>query len=104
MSKLLTSNFLNALKAKLPKDTLREVTPKYLEEPRGILKGNNNSILALPKSTQEVSIIVKTCQEYKISITPYSGGNWISWWSVKPQSKRFCYSFHRADGFYSKFI
>ena len=32
MPKLLTSNFLNSLKAKLPKDTLREVTPKYLEE------------------------------------------------------------------------
>ena len=84
MPKLLTSNFLNALKAKLPKDTLREVTPKYLEEPRGILKGNNNSILALPKSTQEVSIIVKTCQEYKISITPYSGGTGLVGGQLNP--------------------
>ena len=60
------------------------MTPKYLEEPRGILKGNNNSILALPKSTQEVSIIVKTCQEYKISITPYSGGTGLVGGQLNP--------------------
>ena len=52
------SEFIDKAQTQLPKDTLREVPESYLEEPRSILKGSKNSILALPQSTKEVSTIV----------------------------------------------
>ena len=61
-------NFVKTVEGRLPQGTLREVTSKYLEEPRGLLNGNNSSILALPRTTKEASIIVKACQKEKISI------------------------------------
>lgn len=71
----------------MPEDTLREVTPKYLEEPRGILNGNSNSILALPRTTKEVSIIVKACQKENLGIIPYSGGTGLVGGQVDPRQK-----------------
>ena len=43
------SEFIDKAQTQLPKDTLREVPESYLEEPRSILKGSKNSILALPQ-------------------------------------------------------
>ena len=68
------SEFIDKAQTQLPKDTLREVPESYLEEPRSILKGSKNSILALPQSTKEVSTIVNFCRATGVGIIPYSGG------------------------------
>jgi len=78
-------NFVKTVEGRLPQGTLREVTSKYLEEPRGLLNGNNSSILALPRTTKEASIIVKACQKEKISIIPYSGGTGLVGGQVDPR-------------------
>ena len=81
----LIPNFVKTVEGRLPQGTLREVTSKYLEEPRGLLNGNNSSILALPRTTKEASIIVKACQKEKISIIPYSGGTGLVGGQVDPR-------------------
>ena len=81
----LIPNFVKTVEGRLPQGTLREVKSKYLEEPRGLLNGNNSSILALPRTTKEASIIVKACQKEKISIIPYSGGTGLVGGQVDPR-------------------
>ena len=78
------SEFIDKAQTQLPKDTLREVPGSYLEEPRSILKGSKNSILALPQSTKEVSTIVNFCRATGVGIIPYSGGTGLVGGQVNP--------------------
>ncbi|SHH73359.1 FAD-binding oxidoreductase [Cognatishimia maritima] len=66
-------DFLSALAARLPKDTLRAPEPRYLEEPRGRATGLAGAI-ALPRRVQEVSIIVKACNDHGVPLIPFGGG------------------------------
>ncbi len=56
----LTNEFETNLKALLPVDRFREADAQYLEEPRGRYTGQQ-SLVALPRSTDEVSSLVKAC-------------------------------------------
>lgn len=49
----LTNEFESNLKALLPAGRFREADAQYLEEPRGRYTGQN-SLVALPRSTDEV--------------------------------------------------
>ncbi len=68
-----TDALLTALRAELPAETFREITASYLEEPRGRSKGQAGCILA-PQCVEEVSFIVKTCNDAQVGIVPYGGG------------------------------
>ncbi|WP_299301118.1 FAD-binding oxidoreductase [uncultured Litoreibacter sp.] len=57
----------------LPAEAFRELTPAYLEEPRGRYKGAGGLLLA-PSSTQEVAAIVAACNAAKVGVIPYGGG------------------------------
>lgn len=46
--------------------------PAYLEEPRGIARGHG--LLVRPRSTAEVSEIVRACAADRVAIIPYGGG------------------------------
>lgn len=61
------------LSASLPAAVFRDLTPAYLEEPRGRYKGRDGLLLA-PGSAQEVSTIVKACNAARVGIIPYGGG------------------------------
>jgi FAD/FMN-containing dehydrogenase len=80
------SEFVDKVQTQLPKDTLREVPESYLEEPRSLLKGSKNSILALPQSTKEVSTIVNFSRDTGVGIIPYSGGTGLVGGQVNPTS------------------
>ena len=69
----LTNEFESNLKALLPAGRFREADAQYLEEPRGRYTGQN-SVVALPRSTGEVSRLVKACSAARVGIIPYGGG------------------------------
>ncbi|CUH75726.1 FAD-binding oxidoreductase [Tropicibacter naphthalenivorans] len=65
--------FAAALVEQLPADTLRRAEPRYLEEPRGKWRGLSQWV-ALPRTTQEVSTILKACNAARVGVVPYGGG------------------------------
>ncbi|MGY6411618.1 MAG: FAD-binding oxidoreductase [Alkalilacustris sp.] len=65
--------FAATLAAILPADTLREVEPRYLEEPRGRWRGAGG-VLALPRTVEEVAGIVRACASARVGIVPWGGG------------------------------
>jgi FAD/FMN-containing dehydrogenase len=69
----LTVEFENALTTLLPADRFRTADASYLEEPRGQYAGQQG-IVALPRSTAEVSVLVKACAQGHVGIVPFGGG------------------------------
>jgi FAD/FMN-containing dehydrogenase len=67
------ADFLNALEAALPANTLRGPEPRFLEEPRGRYAGQAAAV-AMPRSTAEVATIVRACSDARVGIIPYGGG------------------------------
>ncbi|MEM6595115.1 MAG: FAD-binding oxidoreductase [Pseudomonadota bacterium] len=61
------------LRAVLPAAAFKDLTPAYLEEPRGRYKGSDALLLA-PASTAEVATIVTACNAARVGIVPYGGG------------------------------
>ena len=61
------------LAALLPPAALREVTPAYLEEPRGRWQGRAAAVVA-PATTGEVAAILQLCTETGTPVIPYGGG------------------------------
>jgi FAD/FMN-containing dehydrogenase len=65
--------FLDDLAAQLPPDTLRPPEARHLQEPRGRWQGQAGA-LALPRSTQEVALILRACHAAGVGVVPYGGG------------------------------
>ncbi|MEM6408341.1 MAG: FAD-binding oxidoreductase [Pseudomonadota bacterium] len=61
------------LRAVLPAAAFKDLTPAYLEEPRGRYKGSDALLLA-PASTADVATIVTACNAARVGIVPYGGG------------------------------
>lgn len=68
-----TDAFVSSLANTLPKACFRPVTPRYLEEPRGMYRGVAGALLA-PDCVRDVSVIVRACSQARIGIVPYGGG------------------------------
>jgi FAD/FMN-containing dehydrogenase len=64
---------LDHLKAGLPSSAFREDAARYLEEPRGRWQGHALAVIA-PSNVDEVSNLLKTCNEFEVPVVPYSGG------------------------------
>ena len=62
-----------AFLADLPQETLRQMEPRYLEEPRGTFHGVAGAISA-PSSVEQVSAIIKAAAKARVGVVPYSGG------------------------------
>ncbi len=65
-----TASFIDSLT--LSDGTIRDATDRYLTEPRGRWTGQG--IVLAPVTTAEVAHIVKSCNDAKVGIVPYSGG------------------------------
>ncbi len=65
--------FVTSLSARLPADTVRPVEPRYLEEPRGRFFGQGG-LLALPRTVEDVSAIVRACNKARVPVVPFGGG------------------------------
>ncbi|XDA97434.1 FAD-binding oxidoreductase [Sulfitobacter sp. LCG007] len=68
-----TPEFARLIKAQLPEDVLRPTEPRYLEEPRGRYSGVSG-LLALPRTVEQVSTLVRLAAEHRVGILPYGGG------------------------------
>ena len=68
-----TPDFIDTLRGDLPARCFRELTPAYLEEPRGRFTGQGAALLA-PETTEQVATIVRACAAARVGIVPYGGG------------------------------
>lgn len=64
---------MDQLIAQFGPEVISDIEPRYIEEPRGRYQGHALAV-ARPRSTQEVSDIVRACAARDIPIVPYSGG------------------------------
>jgi len=78
------AGFVDHLTGLLPEGTLRPPTAAYLEEPRGIWHGQAG-VLALPRRTGEVAVIVRACAAACVGIVPWGGGTGLVGGQVLPQ-------------------
>ncbi len=65
--------FRERLAAHLPEGRLKAPEDRYLEEPRGLFRGQAGAV-ATPADVDEVATIVRTCAEARVGILPYGGG------------------------------
>ncbi|WP_317057131.1 FAD-binding oxidoreductase [Roseovarius rhodophyticola] len=68
-----TPEFESELRAQLPGPCFGEVTPGYLEEPRGRWQGQAGLLLR-PGTTDEVATVVRKAHEARVPLVPYGGG------------------------------
>ncbi|WP_414897859.1 FAD-binding oxidoreductase [Rhodovulum sp. YEN HP10] len=68
-----TDAFAADLRARLPAAVFRELTPAYLEEPRGRFRGQGRLLLA-PGRVEEAAEILRACAAARVGIVPYGGG------------------------------
>ncbi|MEY3003605.1 MAG: hypothetical protein RLZZ491_781 [Pseudomonadota bacterium] len=67
------SDFLTRLAAIVPPQAIRDVSPAYLEEPRGRWQGQAIAIVA-PSSAAEVAAVLGLCAQTGTPVIPYGGG------------------------------
>ncbi|MBK1636829.1 FAD-binding oxidoreductase [Rhodovulum adriaticum] len=79
-----TDDLLDQLRATLPPATFREMTPAYLEEPRGRYQGQGGALLA-PATTPEVAAIVRACAQARVGIVPFGGGTGLVGGQIQPE-------------------
>ncbi len=75
--------FVAALAAQLPPETLKAPEPRYLEEPRGRWHGVAGAV-ALPRTAEEVAVIVRACGANRVGIVPWGGGTGLVGGQVMP--------------------
>ncbi len=65
--------FVERLRAALPEAALRDITPGYLEEPRGRWQGQVG-VLVAPDTVEDVAHTVRLAAEARVPVVPYGGG------------------------------
>jgi FAD/FMN-containing dehydrogenase len=62
---------------------VRAPEPRYLEEPRGRWTGQGG-VLVLPRSTDEVQVVVRACAEARVGLVPWGGGTGLVGGQIMP--------------------
>ncbi|MBF9044175.1 FAD-binding protein [Rhodobacterales bacterium HKCCE4037] len=75
-------DIIDRVKAVLPQAAIRDVADAYLEEPRGRWHGQALAVVA-PGTVEEVSNLLKTCNEFGVPVVPYSGGTGLVGGQIK---------------------
>ena len=68
-----TAEFRASLGEVLPDESFPDLGPDYLEEQRGLYRGNGGLLVA-PGTVQQVAEVVRRGAQARIPIVPYSGG------------------------------
>lgn len=76
-------SFTAQLRKVVSADVLRPVEPRYLEEPRGRYAGQAG-VLALPRTVDEVSALVRFANSRRVGVVPYGGGTGLVGGQVAP--------------------
>nr|MDA3858715.1 FAD-binding oxidoreductase [Roseovarius sp.] len=79
-----TPAFVEHLRAELPAAAFREVSPAYLEEPRGRWQGRAGVIVA-PDCTADVAKVVRAASEACVPLVPYGGGTGLVGGQISPE-------------------
>ena len=78
-----TPDFIDTLRAHLPKAAFRETAPHYIEEPRGTLaragRGDRPRLCV-----EEVAEVVRACAEAQVPVLPYGGGTGLVGGQISP--------------------
>ncbi len=75
--------FRTRLAADLPEAVFRPIEARYLEEPRGLYKGQS-ALLALPRTVQEVATLIRHAAQAHVGVIPYGGGTGLVGGQVAP--------------------
>ena len=78
------ATFENSVQTALGDDVLRPVDERYLEEPRRRFVGRVG-VLAMPKTVDEVSSLVRLASEASVPVVPYGGGTGLVGGQVMPE-------------------
>ncbi len=78
-----TPEFARALRDQLPARAFREVTPAYLEEPRGRWSGHAGLVIA-PETTDQVATVLRAANAARIGVLPYGGGTGLVGGQIMP--------------------
>ncbi len=76
-------SFRARLRDVLPEAALRDVAPRYLEEPRGRWHGQAAFVVA-PADTREVARAIRAAGEARVGVVPYGGGTGLVGGQVMP--------------------
>ncbi|MBK0328300.1 FAD-binding oxidoreductase [Rhodobacteraceae bacterium F11138] len=76
-------DFVARLRGELPDGVLCPAAPRYLEEPRGLFQGRAG-VLALPRSVQEVAVLVSAAHAARVAVVPYGGGTGLVGGQILP--------------------
>jgi FAD/FMN-containing dehydrogenase len=87
-------SFVRGLTEALGPDVVRPAEPRYLEEPRGRWQGSSSHV-ALPRSTAEVSEIVRQAAQARVGILPYGGGTGLVGGQIAPEGQPLILSLER---------
>lgn len=68
-----SDDFRGQLHAALPRAAFPDLTPQYLEEPRGRFRGRDGFLIA-PDCASDVAKVVKACARARIGVIPFGGG------------------------------
>jgi FAD/FMN-containing dehydrogenase len=77
------TEFYDRLAQHLPEDVMQPVSPRYLEEPRRKFHGQCG-VLALPRDTQQVSVLVEQAARARVPVVPYGGGTGLVGGQIAP--------------------
>ena len=75
--------FEATLRAQLPDAAFRPLGPGYLEEPRGLFRGQGGLLVA-PATTDEVACVIRACHAARVGVVPYGGGTGLVGGQVLP--------------------
>ncbi|MEI4233844.1 FAD-binding oxidoreductase [Roseovarius sp. D22-M7] len=81
-SRSASSDFIDTLRAHLPKAAFRETAPHYVEEPRGRWQGHG--VVVAPDNTEGVAAVVRACAEARVPVLPYGGGTGLVGGQISP--------------------
>ncbi len=71
------------IRSEMGDDILRPVTERYLEEPRRRFSGHAG-LLALPRTVDDVSALVRLASDARVPVVPYGGGTGLVGGQVMP--------------------
>ncbi|MCP3968740.1 MAG: FAD-binding oxidoreductase [Rhodobacteraceae bacterium] len=78
-----TQTFADHLRARLPTAAFRDITPNYLQEPRGILHGQAGLVVA-PGDTAETASVIAAAADARVPVVPYAGGTGLVGGQIMP--------------------
>ncbi|MCZ4353265.1 FAD-binding oxidoreductase [Roseovarius aestuarii] len=80
----MTDTFIQALHAALPPAALRDIAPRYLEEPRGRWQGQARALIT-PSTVDEAATAVRIASNAGVPVVPYGGGTGLVGGQISPE-------------------